>query len=80
MSVTLQEDTIFLAGDCPAQDAATLAELLIQRRSRSVDASGCTSMHGAVLQVFLAFTPHVQSMPDDPAMRRLFWQALRLIE
>ena len=80
MTVRLNEDTILLTGACPAQDAETLAEFLILQRSRSVDASQCTSLHGAVLQTLMAFRPALQNMPDDPAMRLLFSQSLRAID
>lgn len=80
MTVELREDTISLSGPCPASDAETLTALLIQQRSRSVDARECTSLHSAVLQVLLAFRPKIDSMPDDPAMRLLFSQALGTID
>jgi hypothetical protein len=80
VTIELQGDTISLIGACPAQDAETLAELLIKQRSRLVDASACTSLHGAVLQALIAFRPKLQSVPDDAATRLLFSQALLTID
>jgi hypothetical protein len=80
VTVKSNGDTISLIGACPAQDAETLAELLILQRSRSIDASQCTSLHGAVLQTLIAFRPTLENMPDDPAMRLLFSQSLRTID
>ncbi len=80
MTIELHQDTISLISACPAQDAETLVELLIQQRSRSVDASACTSLHSAVLQALIAFRPKLQSVPDDGAIRLLFSQALRTID
>jgi hypothetical protein len=71
LSVVRREDRICLMGACPVEDAETLAAQLLQPRSSHVDASECTSLHGAVLQVLLAFKPEVRTPPSDPALSRM---------
>lgn len=74
MTVDIRKGVIVLAGDCFAPDAETLASLLIRHRSSSVDASACTSMHGAVLQALLAFKPHVAKLSGDAELDALISQ------
>jgi len=71
LSVVRHEDRISLTGACPVEDAEALAAQLLQQRSSYIDAHDCTSLHGAVLQVLLAFKPEVRTPPSDPALSRL---------
>jgi hypothetical protein len=71
LSVVRQEDRICLVGVCPVEDAEQLAMHLLQQRPSHVDARECASLHGAVLQVLLAFKPEVRTPPADPALDRM---------
>ncbi|MDB5642703.1 MAG: hypothetical protein JWN07_2020 [Hyphomicrobiales bacterium] len=76
MSVELDGDFIFLKGACTADDAEMLASLLVQQRSRCIDLEKCISLHGAVLQVLIAFRPSVGKTPKDPRLSDLISHAI----
>jgi len=77
MSVRLDGDLIRLEGPCRVEEAEALTALLQQAR-RTVDLSGCEAMHGAVLQVLLAFAAPVEGAPSDPFLRERLIPALRV--
>jgi hypothetical protein len=55
MSVRLADDgTIWLVGDCSAQDADPLLQYLLGRADAAIDWSTCDAAHTAVIQVVLA--------------------------
>jgi hypothetical protein len=55
MTVRLADDgTIWLAGDCSAQDADPLLQYLLGRPDAAIDWSTCDAAHTAVIQVMLA--------------------------
>ena len=57
---------IRLEGVCPAEDAETLASLVLEDPSAAVDWTACTRMHTAVYQVLLRLRPTVQGPCGDP--------------
>ena len=63
MTVRLAGETLFLEGDCSAEDAAALLEHLVLRPQTIVDWSGCDSLHTAVFQVLLAVRPPLRGVP-----------------
>lgn len=55
MSVRLAEDgTIWLVGDCSAEDADPLLQYLLGQAEAAIDWSACDAAHAAVIQVVLA--------------------------
>jgi hypothetical protein len=65
MSVVLLDEVIRITEDGRIEDAETLAALLQADPGRSVDLAGAGALHTAVVQVLLAFRPHVQGCADD---------------
>jgi hypothetical protein len=75
MTVRLNnEGVIILAGECPVEDAETLLEHLQARRDGSVDWSGCTALHTAVLQILMAARPKLVRECGDGFVRT--WAAI----
>ena len=71
MSVRRIDDgSIVLEGDCPAEDAERLMELLQTAPVASLDWRPCTRLHTAVLQVILAARPVLVGDCGDPWMRQ----------
>ncbi|SDM55928.1 hypothetical protein SAMN05216360_102438 [Methylobacterium phyllostachyos] len=75
MTVTLRADdgtngTIRLEGDCPVEDAETLASLILGDPGRAVDWTACTRMHTAVYQVLLRLRPVMRGTCRDPFVGR----------
>lgn len=68
MTVRLSEDGIALMGNCPAEDAEALLELLLEEKNRVIDLSGCGTIHTAVAQVLLAARPLIRGVPGDPLL------------
>ncbi|WP_159717446.1 hypothetical protein [Geminicoccus flavidas] len=77
MTVRLVGDVIRLEGACPVEEAEALLALVQERPDRPVDLSGCRHLHGAVLQVLLAFRPRVQGQSEDPFLRDWILPALQ---
>ena len=75
MSVRLDGEVIRLDGDCRVEDAEPLAELL-RHGPRPVDLEGCDRLHGAVVQVLLAFGPALRGEPASDFARRHLIPAL----
>ncbi len=64
MTVRLADDgAIRLEGDCPAEDAETLARFLLLDPSAIVDWRNCEKAHTAVIQVLLAARPATTGPP-----------------
>jgi len=74
MTVRLVGETIVLEGDCYVEEAEALT-VLLQTADR-VDLTGCRMLHGAVLQVLLAFAPAISGEPGDPFLKDLVAPAL----
>lgn len=69
MSVRLEGDVILLDGDCRVEDAEKLLSHLQANPARSVGLAGCGRMHGAVVQVLIAFRPPLIGEPADAFAR-----------
>ncbi|RAK57547.1 hypothetical protein [Phenylobacterium deserti] len=76
MTVRLDGEIVRLEGPCRVEEAETLVALL-QAGERGVDLSRCQSVHGAVVQVLVAFAPRLVGEPDDQFLRDLLLPALR---
>lgn len=51
--------TVVLKGNCAADEAETLLQLLIETPAASVDWTQCEQLHTAVMQIVLAAKPRV---------------------
>ncbi|MBB6251194.1 hypothetical protein [Nitrospirillum iridis] len=69
MTVVVENDFIRLEGACAAEDAETLVSALQGAADPIVDVSRCLHLHGAVVQVLLAFRPSVRGMAEDIFLR-----------
>jgi len=65
MSVEVEDEVVRLIGRCLAEDAETLLVALQDGPGRTVDLSGVTRLHLAVVQVLLAARPAVRGAPDQ---------------
>lgn len=70
MSVRLADGIIILDGDCPVDDAEPLLELLLTNPGVTVDWSGCTHLHTALVQVLLAVRPKLLGSPEPEFLRK----------
>lgn len=70
MTVRLDEGTIRLEGDCRADEAEALLELLLFHPNATIDWSGCHWAHTAVVQVLLAAGRPVSGIPEDAFIRQ----------
>ena len=68
MSIVVDSDRIVVAGIARVEDAEPLANALLASRHRTVDLSDCIDLHGAVLQVLLAFSPKVAGCVGNPSL------------
>jgi len=55
-----------LEGCVSVDDAQTLADWLRHQATPAVHLGRCEHVHGAVLQVLLAFRPRLRAQPPDP--------------
>lgn len=69
MSVTVTGNVIALSGACLVEDAEPLLVALQADPRRSVDITGATRLHLAVVQLLLAARPTLTGVPDDPILR-----------
>ena len=69
MSARREGDAILLEGDCPAEDAEILLQLLQQSGVANVDVGGMGRPHTAVVQVLLAAGPRISGVPRDVFIR-----------
>ncbi len=64
MTVRVADDgAIILEGNCLAEDAETLARMLLLDPAASVDWSGCEHAHTAIVQVLLTARPAMLGPP-----------------
>jgi hypothetical protein len=70
MSVRVEADIAYLAGECRVEDAEPLLGFLQSGSSRVVDLTQATHLHTAVLQLLLAFRPHVVGPASDTFVQR----------
>jgi hypothetical protein len=70
--VTLRWDgeAIFLQGECPADEAEELLELVLAHPAAPIDWACCRSAHTAVVQVLLAAGRPLRGLPEDEFLRR----------
>ena len=65
MTVRLEGNIIRLIGDCHVEDAESLLSLLQTGGARALDLTECTLIHGAAVQVMLAFRPAIAAPSRD---------------
>ncbi len=70
--MTLRWDggAILLEGECPADEAEGLLELVLAHPAAPIDWSRCRSAHTAVVQVLLAARRPLHGLPEDDFLRR----------
>lgn len=56
---------------CAVEEALDLVQFLTKHPRAKVSLAKCTGVHGALLQVILAFRPTIASLPADPLLARL---------
>lgn len=76
MSVTMQQGTIALIGDCGVEEAETLLSLLQGNAGAAVDLAAAGRIHTALWQVLLALRPVLVGAPADPFSRQWLVPAL----
>ena len=76
MTVRLDANVVRLEGPCRVEEAEVIVGLL-QAEERMVDLSRCQSLHGALVQALLAFSPPLVGEPEDRFLRDLLLPALR---
>jgi hypothetical protein len=78
MTVRVADDgTIMLEGNCPAEDAETVARMLLLDPAASVDWRACDNAHTAIVQVLLAARPAMVGPPRSVFLRN--WVAPALL-
>ena len=70
MTVRLDGETIRLEGACRVEEAEALTALVQDHPAAAVDLSGCTELHGALLQVLLAQRVRTLGESADPFLAR----------
>ncbi|MDE1146251.1 MAG: hypothetical protein PW843_06440 [Azospirillaceae bacterium] len=65
MTVQVEGGVIRLTGACMAEDAETLVSALQLSPDSQVDLGTCTHLHGALVQVLLAFRAYVRDRAED---------------
>lgn len=76
MTVSLTDGCIRLSAATTAEDAEPLLRLLEVHPGSSVNLSECEHLHGAVLQVLLAFAPPITGVSTDAFTREFIASAL----
>lgn len=66
--IRLDGGVIRLEEHCPVEEAEPLLELLQGDGSRTLDLSGCRSVHTAVLQLLLVCRTRIVAAPPAPAL------------
>ncbi|ASG22756.1 hypothetical protein [Nitrospirillum viridazoti] len=69
MTVEVVGNVIHLRGVCAAEDAEALLSRLQAAPQAEIDVTACRHLHGAVVQVLLAFRPNVRGMAEDIFLR-----------
>jgi hypothetical protein len=70
MSVRLDGEIIRLEGRCYIEDVEPLVVLLHEKPGGIVDCSAAETLHTAIIQVLLAFTPGITGECGDEFVRR----------
>ena len=65
----VEDDVVWLEGDCRAADAEALCAALVGQVGRRVELSRAVRLHTAVVQALLALGPEVAGEPADPFLR-----------
>jgi len=65
-----QAGGISLEGDCGAEDAETLLQMLLETPEVPIDWTRCGELHTAVVQVFFAAKPRFSGLCGDIWLRR----------
>jgi hypothetical protein len=70
MTVGVADDgAIILRGNCPAEDAETVAHLLLLDPTAAVDWRACDHAHTAIVQVLLTARPAMLGPPGSSFLR-----------
>jgi hypothetical protein len=70
MSVRVEHEIAYLIGDCRVEDAEPLLAYLQSAADRAVDLTGAGHLHTAVVQLLIAFKPHVIGPATDTFVQR----------
>ena len=62
--------SIVLEGECPAEDAEALVQMLQETPAAAIDWSACNRLHTAVIQVLLAVNARTVGDCGDPWMHK----------
>lgn len=76
MTVRQDGGTIFLEGDCDAEEAETLLGMMLAAPAAGIDWSSCRSAHTAIIQVLLAAGRSPSGPAGDEFLRRWIAPAL----
>nr|WP_250813133.1 hypothetical protein [Neorhizobium tomejilense] len=68
MTVTLDGQTITMAGACGVDEVETLVSFLEGQPDRVVDLAGATAIHTAHWQVLMVFRPKIGGSPDPSSI------------
>lgn len=66
MTVRVTRDAIFVEGAGAVADAEPILSALQADASRTIDLSGATRLHSAIIQLLIALRPRVAGLPADP--------------
>ena len=64
------ENIIEIDESCTVEDAETLLQLVLEHNDSMIDASRCTHIHTAAMQVLLAAKPKFRDLPEDEFIRQ----------
>lgn len=76
MTLRWDGEAILIEGECRAEEAETLLELMLAHPVAILDWSRCGAVHTAVLQLLLAAGRPVRGVPEDAFLRRWVLPAL----
>ena len=76
MTVRAEGNRVYLEGVCGVEEAETLTALLEEERAWEIDLSGCSHLHGALVQALLVFRPKLRGLPEDVFMKGQLYPAL----
>ncbi len=66
MTVRVTREAIFVEGAGAVADAEPILSALQADASRTIDLSGATRLHSAIIQLLIALRPQVAGLPADP--------------
>ncbi len=64
------ENVIEIEESCSVEDAETLLQLVLEHDDALIDASRCTHIHTAAMQVLLAANPKFRDLPEEEFLRQ----------